>query len=948
MIGSYRPKAVLKVLIVDDSPEERAELRRMLLLGSDRCYTFTEVETGAACLQVCLENQDNLPDCVILDYHLPDFDAPDLLSALGGPDALCCPILVVTGRAGRINSGAIVSQGAQDFISKSWLNPESLTRSLENSIERYWLNQELSYSHRRFKAYLENSALIAWMKDEKGCYNYLSRNYETRFNVRFADWNGKTDFDVWPKGMAEKFRADDIKVLSSGSPFEIVEEAMNSDGSISWWLTSKFPFKDQGGRAYVGGLAVDITERKQIELALQESQDALRLAAAGDAYWIGLSDALRPLSDPQEIQAKAARVLGEFLRADRVHYGEVIENGAVSLVRSDYCAGVSSVAGRHRLDAYGPLVMAEVRAGRTLVISNVAEDSRLAPAEKKLTAELDIGAYVLAPQVKNLQLVGLLAVHQVKPRVWTAAEIAHIEETADRTWEAVERGHIEKKLRAGEARLQAIVQQASAGLVETDLAGRLILVNDHFCKMVGRSRGELLTLRWQDITYPDDVEANETQFRRCIITGEDFVIEKRYLRPEGGTVWVSNKVCLLREASGQVISVLAVSFDIGERKQNEMRLQEQAELLNEADKRKDEFLALLAHELRNPLAPIRNAVEIQKTANTDPSRISWCTSIIDRQLRHLTGLVDDLLDVSRISRGLIELKKETLEIQDIIKPAVESNQPLLDSRRQIFRMTLPPEPLWVEGDRIRLAQILSNLLNNAAKYTQNQGTIGLSVEPSATKICLRITDNGYGIDQAAMDHLFDLFYQVEPNLEHSQGGLGIGLSLVRTLVEMHGGEIQAFSPGTGKGSEFVIWLPRVRPEDNVAVLPLALTAESQKRRILVVDDNHDVAESLAMLLEIEGHQVSIAHAGPAALEIARAERPEIIVLDIGLPGMNGYAVAQALRKNDALARTLVIAMTGYGQQADREQSRAAGFDEHLVKPVDYEVLRKLLSNYSAD
>jgi len=355
---------------------------------------------------------------------------------------------------------------------------------------------------------------------------------------------------------------------------------------------------------------------------------------------------------------------------------------------------------------------------------------------------------------------------------------------------------------------------------------------------------------------------------------------------------------------------------------------------------------MLAHELRNPLAPIRNAVEIQKLANSDPSRLAWCNEIIERQVEHLTRLVDDLLDMSRISRGLVELKKEPLEIRDFILPAVEACQPLIDARRHIFSLALPPESVWVEGDRIRLAQVVSNLINNAAKYTEEGGHIGLSVEASGSEVCIHISDNGCGIDPADLSHLFDLFYQADRNIDRAQGGLGIGLSLVHNLVALHSGNIQAFSAGRGQGSEFVIRLPRLIHSPSTSPMTAAPAAPGpNKLRILVVDDNRDVNESLALLLESEGHQVLTAYDGISALETARIKRPDIILLDIGLPGMDGYAVAQAVRQNHELERTMLIALTGYGQLDDRKKSSASGFDEHLVKPIDIEKLRKLLASY---
>jgi CheY-like chemotaxis protein/nitrogen-specific signal transduction histidine kinase len=383
------------------------------------------------------------------------------------------------------------------------------------------------------------------------------------------------------------------------------------------------------------------------------------------------------------------------------------------------------------------------------------------------------------------------------------------------------------------------------------------------------------------------------------------------------------------------------------RQLNEEKLAEQTQELYESDQRKDLFLAMLAHELRNPLAPIRNAAEILKRTDLAPDRIAWCSQIIGRQTEHMVGIIDDLLDISRINQGLIELNKESLEIQDIVLSAIESCQPLIDAKRQAFCLELPPESLWVAGDRIRLTQVVANLINNAAKYTEEGGRIKLSVELSEERVCIRVQDSGCGIDPADLPHLFDLFYQTDRNLDRSQGGLGIGLSLVQNMVAKHGGTVQAFSAGHGQGSEFVIRLPRHVLPKPAPTGSAALSAVPQKKhRILLVDDNRDAAESLAMILEVDGHQVRTVYDGPAALALARAERPDVILLDIGLPGMNGYEVAQELRRHSELERTLLIALTGYGQSEDREKSCAAGFDAHLVKPLDLEMLRKLLAEHA--
>ncbi|MGZ5001210.1 MAG: hybrid sensor histidine kinase/response regulator, partial [Methylomonas sp.] len=473
--------------------------------------------------------------------------------------------------------------------------------------------------------------------------------------------------------------------------------------------------------------------------------------------------------------------------------------------------------------------------------------------------------------------------------------------------------------------------------------GRLGLANAAFEVLTGYSIEELQVINWTTVlTPPEWLEIEREKLSELVHTGQSIRYEKEYVRKDGTRVPIEVLAHLKTDFEGKPEFYYGFLTDITERKQAE-------QALKDADRRKDEFLAMLAHELRNPLAPIRNAVEIQKLSGSDPSRLAWCNEIIERQVEHLTRLVDDLLDVSRISRGLVELKKEPLEIRDFILPSLETCQPLIETRRHRFSLAVPPESVWVEGDRIRLAQAVSNLLNNAAKYTEEGGQIGLSVEASDREVGIHVSDNGRGIDPVDLSHLFDLFYQADRNIDRAQGGLGIGLSLVHNLVANHGGNVQAFSAGRGQGSEFVIRLPRLILSSSTASPSSAAPATlcRNKFRILVVDDNRDAAESLALLLESEGHQVMTAFDGLCALETARTERPDIILLDIGLPGMDGYAVAQALRQNHELEQTKLIALTGYGQPDDREKSTVSGFNEHLVKPVDIEKLRKLLASYPA-
>jgi signal transduction histidine kinase/CheY-like chemotaxis protein len=369
--------------------------------------------------------------------------------------------------------------------------------------------------------------------------------------------------------------------------------------------------------------------------------------------------------------------------------------------------------------------------------------------------------------------------------------------------------------------------------------------------------------------------------------------------------------------------------------------------LKEADRRKDEFLAMLAHELRNPLAPIRNALHLMRMPGLSDETIEQARQMTERQVLHLVRLVDDLLDVSRIMRGRIELRKEPVELADVIARAVETAQPVLDARGQELVLTVPPGPLRLEADPARLTQVIGNLLNNAAKFSQRPGRVWLTAEKSLqgneVVLIVKVRDEGSGIQADLLQHVFDLFVQGDRTLARSHGGLGIGLTVVRKLVELHGGSVTAHSEGPGKGSEFIVRLPVELDQPACQTGQTGTPAETAGWRVLVVDDNVDAAESLTLLLRLRGHEVQKAHTGPEALRAAAEHRPEVVVLDIGLPGMDGYEVARRLRQEPRFQETVLVAVTGYGKEDDRRRSEEAGFDHHLVKPVDPQALHQVLA-----
>jgi signal transduction histidine kinase len=380
--------------------------------------------------------------------------------------------------------------------------------------------------------------------------------------------------------------------------------------------------------------------------------------------------------------------------------------------------------------------------------------------------------------------------------------------------------------------------------------------------------------------------------------------------------------------------------DLAERKRLE-------QALVTADRRKDAFLATLAHELRNPLAPIRTAVDTMWLRPLEDETLLQCRDVIGRQVEHLTRLVDDLMDISRITRGNIKLERKPVDISDVVRRAVETHRPLFDTRRHELVVDLPSTPLAVEGDLTRLAEAVGNLLNNAAKYTDEKGRVSVRVDADDKHVRIRVTDTGMGIPPELLPTVFEMFTQIDHTLHRSQGGLGIGLALVRELTEMHGGRVEGFSAGLGKGSEFVLTLPLrqdllagLPPREREVTIPVEDLAAPC--RVLVVDDNRDAAQSLAAMLRLTGSEVETAHDGLQALRIAERFRPSLVLLDIGMPGMSGFEVARKIRAKPWGASIRLVAQTGWGQDEDRQRAREAGFDVHLTKPVDYASLMQLM------
>jgi PAS domain S-box-containing protein len=499
------------------------------------------------------------------------------------------------------------------------------------------------------------------------------------------------------------------------------------------------------------------------------------------------------------------------------------------------------------------------------------------------------------------------------------------------------------------------LRQAQEARDESEARFRAFMDNSPFKAWIKDDRGHYLFLNRAGLRYkrradyvgtvladhfPPETAAYMRRTDRIVLeTGAPYRFVEQV--SEGGEPrdYLTVKFPIVR---GEVQLVAGVSVDVTDQRRAERALER-------AGEQKDRFLATLSHELRNPLAPIRNAVSLLKAAESDPARVAWSREIIERQVNHLVHLIDDLLDISRITRDKLQLRRETVALGDVIGAAVESVRPLFEQRGQELAVAEAPAPVIVDVDPTRLAQVVANLLSNASKYTPPGGRIDLRIAVKRDEIVIRVRDTGIGIAAEHVPHLFEMFYQVPGSDAEVQGGLGIGLALVRELVRLHGGRVSAESPGPGQGATFTVVLPRtIGTPRRGALRPGARAglAGARNCRVLVADDNRDAADSLALVLALMGYTVKTVYDGAAAVEEVDAFAPDVAVLDIGMPQMNGYLAAEAIRAGGK--SVVLVALTGWGQQADREKAAAAGFDHHFTKPVDAEALGAFLDRITRE
>ena len=809
------------------------------------------------------------------------------------------------------------------------------------------------------------------------------------------------------------------------------------------------------------------SRRRQYEV--REHLEERRKAAEIQAYLVRLTDTLRPLSDPGEIQAAASRVLGEHFGANRVAYFEIREDDYV--VDQDYVDGVESHVGRHAIASFGDHQLGEFLAGRTVVERDATSLPGRGPDERAAFAAIRVRGHVEVPLVKGGKFVAGMTVHFREPHEWSAEEVRLIEQTAERTWAAVEQVRAERALRDIRSRMEAALAAGAIGTWAWDVPNDRFYGDPSFARIFAVppsavAGGPLAGLMGS--IHPDDRERVGWLVNRALEAGACYEADYRVSDGSGGWRWVNARGQVERDEAGRAVRFPGVVIEVTDRKRAEAALDRvtaeserrkrlyeavlsstpdlayvwgldhrftyanegllrmwgktweeavgknclelgyepwHAEMhdreieevratrkplrgevpftgtfgrriydyllvpvigadgeveavagttrdvterkameqeLREQDRKKDDFIALLAHELRNPLAPIRNGLTVLRLAGSDSEAVEETRAIMERQLTHMVRLIDDLLDVSRINRNKMELRLSRVTLADAVNTALETARPLIDAEGHVLTVSIPDRPIYIEADLTRLAQVFGNLLSNSAKYTRHGGRIWLSAERRGDEVAVSVRDDGIGIPEASLANIFDMFSQVDRSVERSTGGLGIGLALVKGLVEMHGGTVAAESAGEGLGSTFTVTLPVAANPASPSAPAMANNQPGLRRRILVVDDSRDGADTLARMLRLMGHDVRTANDGHAGVEAAGEFRPDVVLMDIGMPLLNGLDATRRIRNQDWGRAMTIVALTGWGQEGDKERSREAGCDGHLVKPVGLDDLEKLL------
>ncbi len=720
--------------------------------------------------------------------------------------------------------------------------------------------------------------------------------------------------------------------------YQIEKEYARKDGSAIWLRVDAALIRDESGRPLkLIAAARDITPERVGQEMLRRSEQSHRLLVA-------LHDATRGERDPERVLREFVRLVGQHFDVNRCAYGEVDASQQDVTVMVDYHAGTPSLAGRHILAGFGAGVIQALRAGQTVVAGDVHADPRTGPSAAAYDA-LGIRSFLVVPLVKGARLVAVMALADTRPRQWSADDVALMELIAERTWFALDSARAEVTVREHRDVLALAMRGGRMGAWSRDLLTNRVWWSRELEEIVGLPPGGFDGSEegFFSVVLEQDRPAVAQAVSGAIDSHTDYAVEFRFRHGSGEWRWMEGRGRAVYGADGMPVMLYGIGIDITERKRIEDELRRLNAELSDADRRKDDFIAMLAHELRNPLAPVRYAVELLRLRGTGQPDLAQARETIERQVRQMAKLLDDLMDVARVSRGKLQVHRAPIQLNDVLLMAVETSRPLLDRHQHTFTLSLPPSSPVVLGDAARLTQVFANLLNNAARYTPQQGQVQLTATSGAGVAVVRVRDTGVGLRPEQLIPIFNAFSQAHES-GHS-GGLGLGLALAQAIVSLHEGTIEARSDGPGRGSEFVVTVPLSSPSRVVtADAEPDATASVKRRRVLVVDDNRDAADSLVALLSVDGHEVVAAYDGRSALERAEVFAPDVVLLDIGLPDRSGYAVARRLRGGPVTTPRTIIAISGWGQPRDMQDALDAGCDAHLTKPASPDKVRQLIES----
>jgi len=755
-------------------------------------------------------------------------------------------------------------------------------------------HEALRASEERFQQFMQNCPAVAYIKDERGRYVWAN----ARLARAVPDWQGVEDDAFVSATDVPQVRANDAAVLAAGTPMTFIE-SVTADHGPQHWLAHKFPISDARGVPLLAGMSVEITEQVRAREEVRRLNEELTARTRELETLLDLVPvAIFMTKDPEARRIDANRAAARLIELPA-------ETGASPTALS----------------------------GEDAVPYTIWRDGReLEPSEHP------IHAAARGVEVRGAEYE-LRFENGVRKNIFGGA--SPIRDGGGKVLGGVAAFiDVTEPVRV-RRRLATMFDTNLVGNIRWRIDGAVTEANDAFLTMLGYTREELPSISWRELTPPRWAEADRAALAALASRRKHPPFEKEYLDRSGRPVPVLVSSAFFPESEDEGISYIV---DLRDVKRAEQRVRELFDQVTAASRAKDEFMATLAHELRNPLAPILNAVEILRAKGPPDPQLAWGRDVIHRQVRHMSRLLEDLLDVSRIARDKLELRKEPVTIASVVDAAVETSRPVIDAGRHRLHCSVPAGAQRIVADPVRLAQVVSNLLNNAAKYTPEGGHIELRVDVCGGTLEIVVRDDGIGIAPEMLPHVFDLFTQAAPGW--AQGGLGIGLSLVRGIVQLHGGTVNASSEGPGRGSEFRVSLPDVALAAGTAEGGALGTTPALARRVLVVDDNEDSADTLVALLEIYGCEVAAAYTGAQALALAESFRPSAVLLDVGMPNMSGHEVAERLRAMPSGEELLIIAMTGWGQEDDRKKTRDAGFDHHLVKPLDPAALVELLARSS--